>query len=127
MSNRQLITQLMECWNTGNVALIDQVLSPKFVRHEPEVDGADTGREDYKQTIKRYRDSLANYQSETTDIIEQGDKIAFRFRTTGKGRSGPVVFEGVNIMRVEGNQFVEDWIYFDVTGLRERLKREKVA
>ena len=127
MSNRHLVTQLMECWNTGNVGLIDQVLSPKFVRHEPEVDGADTGREDYKQTIKRYRDSLANYQSEATDIIEQGDKIVFRFKTTGNGRSGPVVFEGVNILRVEGNKIVEDWVYFDVTGLRERLKREKAA
>jgi len=127
MDNRQLVAQLVECWNTGKLEAIDEVLSPKFVRHEPEVEGAATGREEYKQTIKRYRDNIANFHSEVPEIIEQGNKVAFRFKTTGKGRSGPVVFEGVNILRIEGNKIVEDWVYFDVTGLRERLRREKVA
>jgi predicted SnoaL-like aldol condensation-catalyzing enzyme len=127
MDNRQLVAQLVECWNTGKLEPIDQVLSPKFIRHEPEVDGAATGREEYKQTIKRYRDNLANFRTEVPDIIEQDDKIVFRFKTTGKARSGPVVFEGVNILRIEGNKIVEDWVYFDVTGLRDRLRREKAA
>jgi predicted SnoaL-like aldol condensation-catalyzing enzyme len=127
MDNRQLVARLVECWNTGNLQPIDEVLSPKFVRHEPEIEGAATGREEYKQTIKRYRDSLANYQTEATDIIEQGDKIVFRFKTKGKGRSGPVVFEGVNILRIEGNKIVEDWVYFDVAGVKDRLRREKAA
>ena len=127
MSNRQLVEQLVECWNTGKLELIDEVLSPKFIRHEPEIDGSATGRDDYKQTIKRYRGILANYHSEVTDIIEQGNKIAFRFKTTGKGKSGPVTFEGVNIMHVEGNKIVEDWVYLDVTGLRNRLEREQAA
>lgn len=127
MDNRQLVAQLVECWNTGKLEPIDQVLSPKFIRHEPEVDGAATGREEYKQTIKRYRDNLVNFRTEVPDIIEQGDKIVFRFKTTGKGRGGPVVFEGVNILRIEGNKIVEDWVYFDVTGLRDRLRREKAA
>jgi predicted SnoaL-like aldol condensation-catalyzing enzyme len=127
MSNRQLVEQLVECWNTGTLELIDEVLSPKFIRHEPEINGSATGRDDYKQTIKRYRGILANYQSEATDIIEQGNKIAFRFKTTGKSNSGPVTFEGVNILRVEGNKIVEDWVYFDVTGLKNRLEREQAA
>jgi hypothetical protein len=33
----------------------------------------------------------------------------------------------VNILRIEGNKIVEDWVYFDVTGLKDRLRREKVA
>jgi len=127
MSNRQLVEQLVECWNTGKLELIDEVLSPRFIRHEPEIDGATTGRDDYKQTIQRYRGMLANFHSEVTDIIEQGNKIAFRFKTTGKSGSGPVIFEGVNIMRVEGNKLVEDWVYFDAGGLKNRLKREQAA
>ena len=127
MDNRQLVAQLVECWNTGKLEAIDEVLSPQFVRHEPEVESAATGREEYKQTIKRYRDNLANFHTETPEVIEQGNKIAFRFKTTGKGLKGPVVFEGVNILTTEGNRIVEDWVYFDVTGLRDRLRREKVA
>jgi predicted SnoaL-like aldol condensation-catalyzing enzyme len=124
MSNRQLVEQLVECWNTGKLELIDEVLSPKFIRHEPEIDGSATGRDDYKQTIKRYRGILANFHTETTDIIEQGNKIAFRFKTTGKSKSGPVTFEGVNILHVEGNKIVEDWVYFDVAGVKNRLERQ---
>lgn len=127
MDNRQLVAQLVECWNTGKLEAIDQVLSPKFIRHEPEIEGEATGREEYKQTIQRYRNNIADFSSEITDIIEQGNKVVFRFKTTGKGRNGPVVFEGVNILRVDGNKIVEDWVYFDVTGLRERLRREKAA
>jgi predicted ester cyclase len=127
MDNRRLVEQLVECWNTGKLESIDEVLSPKFVRHEPEIDGAATGREDYKKTIKRYRDALANFHSEATDIIEQGNKVAFRFKTSGKGASGPVSYEGVNILHVEGNKVVEDWVYFDVAGVRNRLKGEKAA
>jgi predicted SnoaL-like aldol condensation-catalyzing enzyme len=127
MDNRGLVAQLVECWNTGKLEPIDKVLSPKFIRHEPEINGAATGREEYKQTIKRYRDLLPNFQTEATDIIEQGNKIAFRFKTTGKGGSGPVIFEGVNILRLEGDKIVEDWVYFDVEGLRDRLRRERAA
>jgi len=127
MNNRQLVAQLVECWNTGKLEPIDEVLSPKFVRHEPEINGAATGRDDYKQTIKRYRGMLGNFHTEATDIIEQDNKIVFRFKTTGKSDTGPVTFEGVNILRVEGNKVVEDWVYFDVTGLKDRLKRERAA
>jgi predicted SnoaL-like aldol condensation-catalyzing enzyme len=127
MNNRQLVTQLVECWNTGKLEPIDEVLSPKFVRHEPEINGAPTGRDDYKQTIKRYRGMLGNLHTEATDIIEQDNKIAFRFKTTAKSDTGPVTFEGVNILRVEGNKVVEDWVYFDVAGLKDRLKRERAA
>src|SRR6516225_6024370 len=67
MDNRQLVERLVECWNTGKLDAIDQVLSPKFIRHEPEVDGAATGREEYKQTIQRYRDNLANFHSEVPE------------------------------------------------------------
>jgi predicted SnoaL-like aldol condensation-catalyzing enzyme len=127
MDNRRLVEQLVECWNTGKLESIDEVLSPKFVRHEPEIDGTATGREDYKKTIKRYRDALTNFHTEATDIIEQGNKVAFRFKTNGKGATGPVSYEGVNILRVEGNKVVEDWVYFDVAGVKNRLKGEKAA
>jgi predicted SnoaL-like aldol condensation-catalyzing enzyme len=127
MDNRKLVEQLVECWNTGKLEPIDQVLSPKFIRHEPEVDGVATGRDDYKETIKRHRDMLANFHTEATDIIEQGNKIAFRFKTKGKSNSGPVIFEGVNILRVEDGKVVEDWVYFDVAGLKNRLREEQAA
>ncbi|HEY6306109.1 MAG TPA: ester cyclase [Candidatus Angelobacter sp.] len=127
MDNRQIVAKLVECWNTGKLGIVDEVLSPNFIRHEPEIDGASTGRDAYKQTISRHRDMLANFHTEATDIIEQGNKVVFRFKTTGKSANAPVVFEGVNILRVEGGKAVEDWVYFDVAGLKNRLRAQQAA
>jgi hypothetical protein len=38
-----------------------------------------------------------------------------------------VVFEGVNILRIEGSQIVENWVYFDVTGVRALLAKAQSA
>jgi predicted SnoaL-like aldol condensation-catalyzing enzyme len=127
MDNKQIVTKLVECWNTGKLGIVDEVLAPNFIRHEPEVGGGSTNREEYKATVSRYRDRLPNFHTEATDVIEQGNKVVFRFKTTGKGGNSPLVFEGVNILRVEGGKAVEDWVYFDATGVRDRLKQLKAA
>jgi predicted SnoaL-like aldol condensation-catalyzing enzyme len=127
MAKTKLVARLVECWNTGKLGDIDEILSASFVRHEPPIDGGKTGRDDYKQTVNRYRSMLSGFHTEATDTIEQGDKVVFRFRTTGKRNNVPVVFEGVNILRIEGDKVVEDWVYFDVTGLQQKLAREQAA
>jgi hypothetical protein len=65
--------------------------------------------------------------TEAVDTIEQGDKLAFRFKTTGKRDNAPFTFEGVNILRIEENRVVEDWVYFDATGVKGRLARAQTA
>ena len=127
MSNTDLLARLIECWNTGKPEAIDELLSPDFIRHEPEMGGGTTGREEYKKTVSRYRNSLSNFQTKATDTIEQGNKLAFRFKTMGKRNNAPFVFEGVNILRIEGNIVVEDWIYFDATAVRGRLAQAQTA
>jgi ketosteroid isomerase-like protein len=127
MTNKNLVARLIECWNTGKLDDIDILLSPDFIRHEPEMGGAITGKKDYKQTINRYRSALSDFHTEAIDLIEQGDKLAFRFKTTGKRGNAPFVFEGVNILRIEGGRVVEDWVYFDATAVRGVLARAQTA
>jgi hypothetical protein len=62
-----------------------------------------------------------------TTQIEQGDRLAFRFKTTGTRDNSPFVFEGVNILRIEGDKVVEDWVYFDATGVRGRIARAQAV
>ena len=127
MDNKQIVAKLVECWNTGKLGIVDEVLAPNFIRHEPDIGGPTTNRDAYKETVTRHRDRLANFHTESTDIIEQGNKVAFRFKTTGKSGNAPVVFEGVNILRVEGGKVVEDWAYFDATGVKDKIKQQKAA
>jgi hypothetical protein len=39
MTNTNLVTRLVDCWNTGKLEAINDVLSPDFIRHEPEMGG----------------------------------------------------------------------------------------
>ena len=127
MGNTTLIARLVDCWNTGKLEVIDEVLSPNFIRHEADIDGTTSGSDEYKQSVSRYRNSLSDFHTEAIDPIEQGDKIAYRFRTTGRHNNARVVFEGVNIVRIEGGKVVEDWVFFDATGLQQKLARMQAA
>jgi ketosteroid isomerase-like protein len=127
MTNKNLVARLIQCWNTGQLDDLDHLLSADFIRHEPEVGGRTTGRDEYKQTITHYRNGLSDFHTEAIDTIEQGDRLAFRFKTTGTRDNSPFVFEGVNILRIEGDKVVEDWVYFDATGVRGRIARAQAV
>jgi ketosteroid isomerase-like protein len=127
MTNVNLVTRLIECWNTGKLDDIDNLLSADFTRHEPEMGGGATGKKEYKQTVNRYRSSLSDFHTEVIDMIEQGDKLAFRFKTSGRRGNAPFIFEGVNILRIEGGKIVEDWVYFDATAVRSVVARAQTA
>lgn len=127
MTNTNVLVRLIECWNTGKLDAIDELLSPDFIRHEPEMGGRTTGREQYKQTLSHQRSALSDFHTEAADTIEQGNKLVWRFKTTGKRNNSPFVFEGVNILRIEENKVVEDWLFFDATAIRGRLAQAQTA
>jgi len=77
--------------------------------------------------VDRYRSALSDFHTEATDTTEQGDKLAIRFKTTGKRDNVPFVFGGANILHIEGNRVVEDRVYFDATGVKARLARAQTA
>jgi ketosteroid isomerase-like protein len=128
-SHRHLVERLIECWNSGQLDAIDEVLAPNFVRHGDHISGQGEmkGTADYKKVVKEFRKLLSDFHSEGRDVIEQGDKVAFRFHTTGKHDGKTIEFEGINIVRIEGDRIVEDWVSYDATGLAARLGRKLAA
>jgi ketosteroid isomerase-like protein len=127
--NSILVNRLMACWNSGNLDALDEILTRDFVRHGNHLEGKKEvrGAAEYKQIVSEYHKLLSEFHSEVHDFIEQGDKAAFRFRTTGKKDGKPIEFEGANIIRIEGNRIAEDWVFFDATGLAARLGKERRA
>ena len=127
MANTDLVARWVDCWNTGKLEDIDNIFSSNFIHHESGIQGGTTGRDEYKQTVSRYRNALSDFQTEAVDVIEQGNKLAYRFKTTGKRNNAPVMFEGVNILRIEGGRVVEDWVYLDANGSQLLLVRAQSA
>jgi hypothetical protein len=77
--------------------------------------------------VSRYRNALAGFHTEAVDTIEQGNKLVYRFKTTGKRDNAPVIFEGVEILRIEGGKVVEDWVYLGAIGSQLKLARAHSA
>ena len=129
VSHQHIVKRLLDCWNSGQMEIIEEVFSPNFVRHGDYLGGVGEiqGSAAYKQVVKRFRDLLPDLHSQIYDVIEQDDKLAFRFRTTGRHQGEKIEFEGANILRFEEDRIVEDWVYYDATGLAARLGQKKAA
>jgi len=108
---------------------MDEILARDFVRHGDHLEGKKDvrGAAEYKQIVSEYHKLLTDFHSELHDVIEQGNKVAFRFRTTGKKDGRTIEFEGANILRIEGNRIADDWVFFDATGLAAQLGKQRRA
>jgi ketosteroid isomerase-like protein len=128
-SHRSLVKRLMDCWNSGQTEALDEIFAANFVRHGDHIDGRREirGSAAYKGVINEFHKLLSDLHSEVRDSIEQGNKIAFRFHTTGIHNGKAIDFEGVNILRFDGDRIAEDWIFYDATGLAARLGHHRAA
>ena len=74
-ANKAMVRRYIEMWNTGNVALADEVLAATWVDHaHPEVTGPDS----VKQTIATVRSAFPDLRITIESIVGEGDLVALR-------------------------------------------------
>lgn len=118
-----------EVLNKGNISLIDDLLSPKFVYQ-----GIDwkklKGIDAYKEMIKGLRTAYPDFHTTIEDIIAEGNMVATRytcrFTFTGQiegftptGKSA--VMTGVIFERFEDGKMVETWDFYDQMDVKRQL------
>lgn len=119
-----------EAWSQGQLAVVDEVVAPDYVYHEPAL-GDVRGPEGLKQTILGYRTAYPDLQFTIDDIIAQGDLVALRWTATGTHEAElmgipatglSTTTTGINIMRFnDDGMVVEEWSTWDVLGLLQQL------
>jgi len=127
--NKALVHRFFEeSFNQGKLALADDVFAPDFVHHFPDedIDGPDG----VKQMDKELRTAFPDWHISTDDVIAEGDKVVVRFTIDathqGEGFNIPptgkrVVYTGIDIFRIAGGKFVEQWTEVDALGLLRQL------
>lgn len=70
-----------EAFNQGNVDVLDEVLAPDYVSHNP--DGSTAGIEEFKADILAWRAALPDLVATADPVLVEGDWIALRFVMTG--------------------------------------------
>ena len=74
-ANKAIVRRYIEIWNTGNVELADEVLSPTWADHaHPEV----TNTEIVKQAVQKTRATFPDFCITIESMLGEGDLVALR-------------------------------------------------
>jgi predicted SnoaL-like aldol condensation-catalyzing enzyme len=104
--NKAIVRRYYEMWNTGNVALADDVLAPAWVDHaHPEV----TGPEQVKHAVREVRAAFPDFWIAIECMLSEGDLVALRgvIRRTQQGNE--VVSHVMWFVRIADGKMVELW------------------
>src|SRR6266496_1269642 len=105
-ANKALARRYVELWNTGNLALADEVLALDFVDHtHPELA---PGPEAVKHEVAAFRTAFPDAHVTIEQMISEGDTVAFRFvlRGTHQGTFGRFPPTGKEVVLTGWTPFV---------------------
>src|SRR5215211_6312650 len=122
---------LEEAFGQGKPEVVDEVLDPDFVCHDPnsetgEIRGADT----VKGEVGYFHNAFPDFRWTVEDQLAEGDKVTTRYTLSGthegeffgvpaSGRR--VEVSGINIDRFEGGKLVEEWASYDLLGAMRQM------
>lgn len=123
---------LEEAFGQGKVEIIDEVLDPDFVCHDPnsesgEIRGSDT----IKDEIEYFHRAAPDLTYTVVDQVVEGDKVVSRYTVSGThqgeffgvpGTGNRIEMTGINIDRFdESGKLIEEWVEYDLLGAMKQL------
>ena len=130
--HEHLIRRFYEGINSGRLDVIDDVVAPRFVEHEP-FPGIEPTRDGVRQMFELMRTAFPDYHLAIDDLVLAGDRAAIRgvmrgthrgafldLEPTGKAFSVPFA----DFLRLEGGQIIEHWGVTDTGAMMQQLSEE---
>jgi steroid delta-isomerase-like uncharacterized protein len=129
-ASRRLLEQT---FNDGNLELIDQLVAPDAVNHDPATPAQMRelgGREVFKGTVSMYRAAFPDVRIVVDDVIAADDKVVLRWHSEGTHRGdlaglaptgARASVTGIGIDRWKDGKVVEAWTEWDNLGLARQL------
>lgn len=124
---------LEESFNEGNMDLIDQLLAPDAVSHDPSMPArlrALRGPELQRQLVGVYRSAFPDVRMVVDEVIESGERVALRWHAEGTHQGeleglAPtgkhVTVTGISVDHWRDGKVVEAWVEWDNLGLARQL------
>jgi steroid delta-isomerase-like uncharacterized protein len=124
---------LEQSFNTGNLELIDQLVAPQALNHDPALPAQMRdlrGPDSVKRVVTMYRTAFPDLRMTVDDVIASDDKVVLRWHSEGTHRGelaglaptgihGSV--SGISIDRWQDGKIVELWAEWDNMGLARQL------
>jgi predicted SnoaL-like aldol condensation-catalyzing enzyme len=117
--NKLIAQRLMEeGWNQRNFAVVQNLVGPEHVFHDPSGPQLGTGPEAYINRMKLYVGALeAHFTIE--DLIAEGDRVVVRWSVRGRHNLN---LTGITIHRFKDGKILESWGNWDQLGMMQQLK-----
>ena len=116
-----------ERYNTANAAVVDELVAEHFVDRST---AEPLDRESLSQATNEFLADFPDAHVEIEDIVADGDKVAYRYRTRATHRGEfqgipptglPIEVVGFVIDRIEDGRIAERWEGFDALGFLTQL------
>jgi predicted ester cyclase len=119
--NKTLVRRYIEVvWNQRNIAALDELLAPNYQRYVSAT-AAPLSREGQRQRITGFHTAFPDLHFTIEDLLAEGDRVTFRVTLRGTHRGvfpflqeiaptgKPVTISVLDVVRVEGKKFAEQW------------------
>lgn len=118
-----------EVWNQGDLAVLDEVISPDYVSHLlhlPDIQGVDGAKKYFTEVLAAFPD----FHLDLADIVAEGDEVTYRWTGSGthKGEfmgipptGKRVSAQGATTSRFGDGKLVETWDLWDVLGFMQQI------
>jgi len=131
---KAITDRVLEIWNDGNLALVDEVYAPEVVVHSSSSPEDMVGFEGIKGWVTNTRTAFPDFKMTFDEIIVKGDKIVTRWTSTGThtgtfhmpfGDLPPtgkkINVSGVAINKIENRKAVDELVVFNVLDMLQQL------
>jgi predicted SnoaL-like aldol condensation-catalyzing enzyme len=114
-----------EVWNSGNLDVLDEVITKDFVRHHPP--SSDTpvinGREEMREYVALVLRTYPDVHVEIGQRLAEGDWLAASWTVTGTHAELGVTIEvpGISIVRYQDGKAAEEWVSSDTKLMADQL------
>ena len=128
--NKAAARRFLEETDKGNLDVIDELVSPDAVDHNP-FPGQAPGAEGVRQVFAMLKAAFPDMSQSIQDMVAEGDRVAIRSTLHGSHRGEflgipatgkQVALPGIDIIRFdEEGKMIEHWGLFDVPLLMQQL------
>ena len=113
-----------EVWGNGNIDHIDEFMLPDGKCYDFPTPGSVIDREEFKSSVRGFRDTFSDIRLTVEDVFAEGDKVAARWSAvmshTGDGlgfepTGETVTLAGISITHLREGKILAGWNAFDLT------------
>ncbi len=119
-----------ELFNQGNLDAAEEIVTPDFVIHDPNLPEEPRGPEGLKAFVSMYRSAFPDVEFTIEDQIAEGEKVGTRWVADGTHQGelmgiaptgNRIRVRAFTLQRFSGGKIAEDWAHYDALGMMRQI------